>query len=192
MNRREALRRTAAITGVAVSSSVSIAFLKGCSPSGKPSWPPIFLKPEEIQIVSAIADTILPKTDTPGALDVSVPEFIDLMLRDIYGDDEKATFRAELKAFNDGVDSKYGNPFHECTKEEQSSIIGEQEEAISSGEMWNGTRNFYHTLKQITLLGFFTSEQVMTTMLDYNPIPGRQEGCIPLGPDGRVYVDNNV
>jgi hypothetical protein len=192
MNRREALQRTAAITGIAMSSSVSLGLLNGCTPSGKPTWPPLFLKQEEIVLVSAIADTILPKTDTVGALDVHVPEFIDLMLQDCFSAEEQNSFREGLTSFMMEVDTNYSNTFEDCTQEERMKII-EAEEDRSTGQITQTRKkSFYQIVKELTLLGFFSSESVMTTLLDYHPIPGRYDGCIPFNAEGRLFADNNV
>lgn len=192
MNRRDALRRTAAITGMAIGSSVTVGLLESCQPSGKPTWPPIFLKQDEIKLISAIADILLPKTETVGALDLHVTEFIDLMLRDCFSDEEQKLFRESLNAFTSRVDKEYSNLFEECTTDEKTSIIDAEE--VRSQEQFSRTSNksFYQTVKELTLLGFFTSESVMKNMLNYDPIPGRYDGCIPFSNDDRIYVGNNV
>lgn len=192
MNRREALQRTAAITGLAVSSSISLGLLKGCAPSGKPSWPPIFLKPEEISLVSAVSETILPKSETLGALDVHVPEFIDLMLRDCFSTEEQQSFRDGLNEFVTTVDTAYSDTFEGVSIKDKQTII--EAEEIRSAEQYAGTqkKSFYQLTKELTILGYYTSEYVMKNMLDYHPIPGRQQGCIPFNEGGRLFVDNNV
>ncbi len=99
MNRREALKRTALITGIAISSSVSMALLNGCKPSGKESWQAQFLDEEEVKLVTAICDIILPATDSPGALEIHVPEFIDLMLKECWLTDD-GVFKDSLSSFS--------------------------------------------------------------------------------------------
>lgn len=191
MNRREALLRTAAITGLAVSSSVSLGLLKGCSPSGKPTWPPIFLKQDEIRLVAALADTILPKTETLGASEVHVPEFIDLMLRDCFSKEAQQTFRNGLNEFNTFVDDEFSDLFEDVSKEEKEKIIEAEEGRSSEQYAKTYKKSFYQITRELTILGYYTSEYVMKNMLDYHPVPGRQEGCVPFNDDGRLFVDNN-
>ena len=190
MNRREALRRTAAITGMAVSSTISARLLEGCHPSGKPGWPPIFLKKQEIDLISSIANLIIPSTDTVGALDVHVPEFIDLMLKDGLGEEEKPSFRQALIAFQADVEQEYGNIFEDCSLELQGRIMLALDNREDHHFSLNIKNDFYQIVKKLTVLGFFTSEQVMKNMLDYHPVPGRFEGCIPFGPDGKIFTTN--
>jgi len=192
MNRREALRRTASITGMAISSSISLGLLKGCTPSGNPTWPPMFLKKDEIRLVSSIAEIILPTTETPGALDVNVPEFVDLMLRDYITDKEKTDFRDGLKGFVEVVDQKYSDSFEDCSSEDKIDIIRLLEEDRNNSYSEAMKNSFYKKIKQLTILGYYTSEYVMQNMLDYHPIPGRQEGCIPLSEGGKLFVTNNI
>ena len=192
MDRREAIKRASILTGFTISSSATLGFLQGCSPTGKPSWPTRFLTDEEVSLVSAIAEFILPKTDTPGALDVHVPEFIDLMLNDSYTHEEQQLFRSGANDFQNRIDEKYGQRFEKCKIEDKDNIISEEEQRSMNHFEKNYQRSFYLMVKEMTILGYYTSEYVMTNLLDYNPIPGRYDGCISVDQKGKLYVDNNV
>lgn len=178
--------------GFALSTSATMGILKGCTPSGKPKWPPRFLTNDEVSLVTAIADIIMPTTDTPGAIDVNVPEFIDLMLKDNFSPGEQQAFKEGVLTFVKSVDNDYSTQFEKCDEEEKIKIITEEEQR--SLEHFQGTyqRTFYMMVKELTILGYFTSEYVMTNLMDYHPVPGRYDGCIPFPPEGRLYVDNNV
>jgi hypothetical protein len=192
MNRREALRRTAAITGLAVTGPVGIGFLNGCKPTGDPDWQPVFLTQEEVRTVTAVADIIIPGTDTPGAIELHVPEFIDVMLNDCFSEELQVSFRKEMKNFREKIASDYSKPFDMCSMDEKQKIISVEEKVTYDAFNQSGKRSFYINLKQIVLLGYFSSEFVMTNLLNYTPVATRYEGCIPLNQDDRLYVDNNV
>ena len=84
--RREVLRRAAWLLGGAISAPAALAILQGCSAKDAPKgaeWTPKFFKGDEAKVVTAIADIILPHTDTSGALDANVPAFIDSMMADV-------------------------------------------------------------------------------------------------------------
>jgi gluconate 2-dehydrogenase gamma chain len=192
MDRREALRRSAIVAGFALSTSATMGILKGCAPSGRPKWPPRFLTNDEVSLVSEIADTILPTTDTPGAIDVNVPEFIDLMLKENFSSEEQQTFKEGASTFVKSVEEEYSTYFEKCDQEEKTKIISEEEQRSLEHFKVTNQKTFYMMVKELTILGYYTSEYVMTNMLDYHPVPSRYDGCIPFPPDGKLYVDNNV
>ena len=188
MNRREALKMTASVTGFALTNSVILGVLNGCQPTGKPDWIPVFLSPEQIPLINSITDLILPSTNTPGALDVHIPEFIDLMLKDNYPEKDQDVFKNGLNTFQNQVKEKYGSFFENCSQEDKLAFLTKIDANITQEK----EKSFYIIVKELTLLGFFTSEKVMPTMLNYNPVPGEHKPCIPLQPEDKVYVDNNV
>ncbi len=192
MNRRDALKKTAGIMGMTITASAGIGLLKGCTPSGDPNWQPGFLEADQIKMISSIAESILPKSDTPGAIDLHVPEFIDLMLHDNYNPDDQKTFQEGLASFKQNALSKFSNTFEDCEQEEKIKLLKEEE--TKSLEYFNKSykKTFYLILKELTILGYYTSEYVMTNMLDYHPVPGRYDGCIPITENNKLYVDNNV
>ena len=192
MTRREALKRTAAITGIAVTSSAGIGILEGCTPTGDPGWQPKFLKKDEVSCISSIAETLLPKTETPGALDIHVPEFIDLMLADNYSLKDQKAFQTDLENFQQKAWRRFNRGFEKCSEGDKTILLTEEED--QSMDIYHKTyqKSFYLIIKELTLLGYFTSEYVMTNMLDYHPVPGKYEGCVPFTINGKVYVDNNV
>jgi hypothetical protein len=80
INRREALKRVAWLMGGTISASAILAMEKGYSATASAGSKPAILRPPQVAIVSAVAEIMIPRTDTPGAIDTGVPGFIDLML----------------------------------------------------------------------------------------------------------------
>jgi len=190
MNRREALKRTATITGLAISSSITLSILESCQPKGEINWQPQFLSEEEARLVAAISETILPESDTPGASELHLYEFIDMMLKDTFSEDVQKKFKEGLAAFSATTNKDYSKPFEKCSQNQKTEII--QAEETRSYEQLSQTkqRSAYLTIKQLTLLGFFTSECVMTNLLNYNPVPTRYDGCITIDENEKLYVGN--
>ena len=81
MNRRELLQRVAMLMGGAISAPAVLGVLNGCAPKPTSSWQPLFLSKEEGAMVEAVSDLIIPRTGTPGAREVGVPTFIDVILK---------------------------------------------------------------------------------------------------------------
>ena len=82
MDRRKALKTSAAILGYAISASTTAAVLNGCKADIKPDWVPQFMDIESANIIDRLASIIIPTTDTPGAKEALVGRFIDGFLKD--------------------------------------------------------------------------------------------------------------
>ncbi|AUP80028.1 gluconate 2-dehydrogenase subunit 3 family protein [Flavivirga eckloniae] len=82
MDRRSALKNLTMGLGYSIAAPTIFNVLSSCN-AEKESWTPLFLSKEEKHIVTHLADIILPASDTPGALDVNIPQFLDVMYHDI-------------------------------------------------------------------------------------------------------------
>lgn len=187
MDRREALKRTFTLTGVALSSSVTMAVLNGCKATGSPDWNAKFFTEEEIRLVSAITDVIIPETDTPGAVSLHVPEFIDIILSDCY-EDAAQSIRPSMTSWSEKVLASQGMAFYECKAQEKVALIQTLEEELYADRKKAWSSSFYMQVKMLTLLGYFSSEYVMKNLLDYKPIHTELPGCIPLDEGTRITV----
>lgn len=190
MDRREAIKRTSLLLGGALSASAITGIMQGCQPTGALDWEPLFLSSEEASLLTSITDCILPATDTPSASDVFVPEFIDLMLQEAYSATEQTRFTTGLKALEAESREKYQTSFSKCSSTEQIALLDNLEAAASSNT--SSDKPFILMMKELTLLGYFTSDKIMQEVLSYNPVPGKYEGCVDIGPDAVVSVDNNI
>ncbi len=199
MDRREAIKRTSLILGYAVSTPVMAAMLKGCKAKAELNYKPVFFSEDQARLVGEIAETIIPKTDTPGAKDVGVPGFIDSMIREVYSKPDQESFIKGLMEFDVEAKNQYDHPFIDCTPEEQLAFVKAQnEKALSkssggSSEGWwaaggGSDKPFILKIKELTLLGFFTSEPGATKVLQYNQVPGPYKGCVPLVDVGKAWA----
>lgn len=130
------------------------------------------LSAAQAQLVTTLADLILPRTDTPSASDVGVTPFIDLLLARWYPDDERDAFLAGLAA----IDSLAGGSFAALAPERQAEILTRIDGA--KGEPGSAEAEF-RRLKSLTLYGYFTSEKVVKEVTREPLIPGRFDGCVP-------------
>jgi gluconate 2-dehydrogenase gamma chain len=187
MDRREALKRTAWIMGGVVSAPAIMGVLKGCAAKPTIDWKPVFLSEDQGILVSQVAEIIIPKTDTPGAKDTGVPGFIDLMLKDVYSKEDQDHFLASLKAFDDEAKKEHGDPFIELDGEKQAAFVKKIHDAAVEAEKATKPapkRPFILMTKELTMLGFFTSEVGATQVLQYVAVPGSYKGCLPLSEAG--------
>ncbi len=193
MNRREAIERTALILGYAVSAPAMMGVLKGCKAAPDLTYKPVFFTEEQARTVGEIAEIIIPKTDTPGAKEAGVPAFIDLMLKDVYPREDKERFIKGLLEFEQQATKTFGDPFVDLDPARQLEWVKKVHdaaiEAFKKGdEKAKKEKPFILMTKELTMLGFFTSEPGATKVLQYNPVPGAYHGCVPLSEVGKTWA----
>jgi hypothetical protein len=156
------------------------------------------LNPHADATVTAMAELIIPQTDTPGAKAARVNEFIDLILTEWYSDEDRARFLAGLANVDERTRLLFGKDFIEATPEQQAGILeilGEEmareaDALIAGVPGYRGSRpepdnNFYLMFRDLTLTGYFTSEVGAVQQLHEEIIPGRYDGCTPLTPSAQ-------
>lgn len=199
MNRREVLKRSALVLGYTISAPLAAAVLNGCKAKPELTYVPRFFKEGEARLVSALAETILPRTETPGAIDAGVPGFIDDLVGTVYSEEQQKNFTDGLKLFNDEAKKEIGSDFIDASAEEQlafvkktnNDILGGGGKADSEGWWAAGSKSkkpFFLEMKELTLIGFFTSEAGATKVLQYNQVPGPYKGCVPLTEVGKAWA----
>lgn len=179
LQRREVLRRAAWLLGGAVSAPAALAILQGCSAKDAPvaaDWTPKFFKGDEAGIVTAIADIIIPKTDTSGALDANVPAFIDSMMADVYASDAQEQFHAGCAEF--AAARADGKAFLDQDRAAQTATVTQALEAALAADQQ--PRPFILMARELTLLGFYTSRAGITENMEYQAVPTAYHGCVPL------------
>jgi gluconate 2-dehydrogenase gamma chain len=199
MKRREAIQRAGMILGYAITGPALVGVLNGCKAEPGLTFKPEFLSQDQASLVAALSEIIIPRTDTPGAIDAGVPMFIDRMIKEVYPKESQDSFINNLKAFDEGAKKAYGNPFVECSEDEKTeyfrkhhdSALGNSTGGYSSG-FWNAankdSKPFILEIKELTLLGFFTSEAGATQVLQYKQVPGPFKGCVPLSTVGKTWA----
>ncbi len=196
MNRREALKKTGLLGGVAAGAPGLLSLLQSCSQQSRSGWVPQFLSEKQAQFISAFVDTILPKTDTPGALDVKTDMFIDLVYAKTLTSEAQEGVKAELDKFDSDCESKYGKSFADLSNEEKRDCLmtHEKETAKFNRGVWGTTVGeqepvaFYRNLKSMALWGYFSSEEIGKNVLNYDPIPGQYRGCVPVEEIGKIWT----
>jgi hypothetical protein len=197
MNRREALKGTAMIFGYALTGSTVATIMQSCDTGSKLSWTPQVMNEDQAQTLSAIVDRILPATDTPGAIEVGVDQFIDKILHQVFPDNIINTYVAGLDEFNQFAKNQYNKNFIKLSPKEQDAVIMiyEEKSPWMPSSLWNFTFDntpgfpFYRMTKELALMGYFQSERISKEVLSYNPIPGPYIGCIPYGDVGRIWSE---
>lgn len=177
MNRREAIRRVTLMLGGVVSAPTLAGLLGGCQPGPEP-WSPQALTAAQHELVTTIAERIIPATDTPGAREAGVDRFIDAMLADWYPAAARERF---LEGLAD-VEARAAAPFLHLGPDQQTQLLDELDRAAYA-ELDMQDPPFFRMMKELTLFGYYTSEVGATRELKYQPVPGRYDGDVPYPSD---------
>lgn len=195
MKRREVLRLLATGTALQLAPANMLTLMREVRTLLADSAAPRSLNGHQSATVKAIAELILPRTDTPGASDVGAVEFIDLILTEWCDDHERTQF---LKGVDD-VDSRaqkiFGKDFIDCLPMRQSEILialgeemlqDERAQETTGGAEAPHEPNFYSALRRLTLTAYYTSEAGATQELHFEVIPDRYQGCdtMPANQEG--------
>jgi len=188
MNRREALARVAWIMGGAVVGAN--LFLEGCTRKAVNGVEGLF-EPDMVDFLGNIADTILPPTSTPGAKEAGVGEFIPVMVRDCYTEEDQKVFLDGLNELDRAANEKLGRKFQELSAGERTELlIGVDKEAktYQAAKTEEDPNHYFHLFKQLTLLGYFTSELGATKALRYVQVPGKYDGDYPYKKGDKAWA----
>ena len=188
MDRRSALKKAGVLAGSAVAIPSFFSLLQSCKSENRLGWQPLFFTETEAKTIAAILDMILPRTDTPGALDVKSDIFIDKVIAKTYDEEAQAKMRTEIAAFNSECEKNFGNAFVELNPADREKVLqaAEKNSGKFSPGVWGtavGKREpigFYRSIKSMAIWAYFTSEEIGKNVLAYDPIPGTYEPCMPL------------
>jgi hypothetical protein len=218
ITRREAIIRvTALLGGVALVGGT--ALLTGCRAEVNTDAP---FTPDDIAYLDEIADTILPRTSTPGAKDVKTGAFMAMTVRDSYSARDRKIFREGMRKIDDATQDAYNVSFMKTTPQQRLAVLERldrdqksysdavkeelrtkslayltdqrQEEAPGSnvGAATAITEkppaHYFRMIKELALLGYFTSEAGCTQAQRYVEAPGRYDPCVPYTPGDKAWA----
>jgi len=172
MERREVIRLLATAAVLPVFPQKLVTLCRGVHAQLAPSAALRTLNADQDAAVTAMAELIIPTTDTPGAKTARVNEFIDLMLAEWYPDGDRARFLAGLADVDVRSRAAYGKNFVNCDERDQVAILTALDAEVSRlresekpADLSSTTpaprpsqKHFFHMMKQLTLIGYFTSE----------------------------------
>ena len=174
MTRRQALTGLLALVGSTISAA-ELDSLADAAMSDSASSPR-FLDSDRFALLGRVVDLMIPETDTPGAYEVGVHRFIDLMLADYAARASQDQLLDGLAVISEAAESRLGNPFVELSSEQQFDVL-----AAVDGEAFadQDSSEAYRMLKSMILFGYYTSEIGASVELRFNPYPGTTPGCVP-------------
>ncbi|MRS63894.1 gluconate 2-dehydrogenase subunit 3 family protein [Larkinella terrae] len=174
MPRREALQRLALLVGATLSLPVQAA-LRGETSGAEP----LVFSADQQKLIADLAEIIFPSTDTPGAKAAGVDRFIGYVVGHCTVPAQQETFQKGLQQTDAFSQAAFGKPFSELDPTQQTEIVR---------QLTQREKPFFLNMRELTIVGFFTSELGATKVAEYLPVPGRFQGDIPLKPGQKVWA----
>jgi hypothetical protein len=209
MERREAVKYISILLGGTVIGAD--AFITGCKTktANPQEW-----TADDIAYLDEIAETIIPRTSTPGAKDAKVGQFMTVMVNDCYEESDQKVFRDGMNKLNDLAEKTYSTSFMKLTPQQRHDLLvpldkeardnqkkvddfnkaedTRERDAIQGGNIkyvrQHMSPHYFFMMKQLTMLGYFTSKIGMTQALRYEPVPGRYDGCVPYKKGDKAWA----
>lgn len=194
MNRREAVQYISLLLGGTIVGGN--AFLTGCKSNTGTQYK---FTTDDVAYLDEIANTILPDTaSSPGAKAAKVGQFMTVMVNDCYEDKDQKIFHEGMTKLNDFSKKNYDKDFMSTNDQQKHDLLvkldAEQKQYAKDHKNTTGDKtkdapaHYFTMMKQLTLLGYFTSEIGATKALRYIETPGKYEGCIPYKKGDKAWA----
>ncbi len=186
ITRRDALARLALIMGGTLIGGES--WLRGSTLADKTTTADF--SADEIALLDEIGDTVIPATDTPGAKATGIGAFMVMMVKDCYDDAHHAAFQTGLAKINAASRAKFGQDFIPASPVQRTALLNEldaEQKRHNATKAANEPAHYFRMMKQLTLLGYFTSEIGATQALRFTEVPGSLDGNAPYKKGDRAW-----
>lgn len=187
INRKEAIKRTALLIGGAVFAPNILGVLQGCTAQPGVDWNPVLFTNDQARLVSSLADVIIPADEYPSASEAGVPAFIESMIDEVYTEEQRKEFLEGLDFFAENARVVLESDYYEATDDRRYEFTySENKNALDIDRRQD--MPFFLRFKELTILGYFTSEVGATEVLQYEKIPGMYDGCMPFEEIGKTWA----
>ena len=207
MKRRSALKTVAIGTGLSISGLSFATFLSSCKTEAIETWTPAFLSLQESKLIAQILDTLLPKTETPGAKELGIIQIVDNVIHKLYKQKDQLAFKAGLNQLIEILQRNYDTRIDQLDTEAITKFVADHYSKLDPTKISTNTQlrnanpailspadlkehhflNCLNSLKQLGISSYFSNELIATEHLNYDPIPGDYNGCIPLSDVGNSW-----
>lgn len=186
MDRRDAIKNVALMMGGTL---IGAQAMMSCEPSDQ-AINSLFME-SELRLMEEIAETIIPATDTPGAKEAGVGAFMAMMVLDCYTPEHQQIFKEGLASIQKDFKKEMGTAFLKANGYERNTFLtklDQKAKEYAGTEEAKEKPHYFRMMKELTLLGFFTSETGATKTLRYVESPGRYDGCMDYKPGDKVWA----
>lgn len=186
MERREAVQYISLLLGGTLVGSN--AFLTGCkTKTGKQTN----FDEDDIAYLNEVANTILPETSTPGAKAAMVGQFMTVMINDSYEEKDQKIFHEGMKKLNDLSEKTYDDSFMKINENQRHELLvklDQEQKEYMKNKKKEEPSHYFRMMKELTMLGYFTSEIGCTKARRYVESPGKYDGCVPYKKGDKAFA----
>ena len=150
------------------------------------SNPPTYYTAKEFELISRVADLIIPTTETKGALGVGVPSLMDKLYAEWANENSKQNHRRQVKILSSALDKIAKGDFLSLDKKSQTAALQSVDKLAFSDNA--GDLSAYREIKDTIARFYYLSEEGATKELRYEPVPGRWDGCIDMAEVGKTWA----
>lgn len=193
LTRRSLIERMLLVAGAAATGGFSLPALAQTAAGQR------YLDDAKFKLLGAVAETIVPKTDTVGALEADVPAKLDALLKDWASPETRAQIAGALLEIDALAREAQGKSFTALDAKAQHDLLTAHDAkslkvlavAAAKGGMSalmgvpNYTNPGYGRLKELVVTLYYLSEPALTQELTYVHAPGEWKPSIPVTPETR-------
>ena len=197
ITRREAILRVSALLGTTTFIGGS-TLLTACEQRSGTGASGGTFSADDVALLDEIAETILPETKTPGAKAAKTGAFMALMVTDTYDEKDRKLFRDGMKSVDDETKKMHNVGFMAATAQQRLEVLEKldreakvAEDARKTAQMTpDSPHHYFRMMKELALLGYFTSEIGCTQALRYVESPGRYDPCVPYTAGEKAWASH--
>lgn len=206
MDRRELIKMIAVLTGSAMVGGELL--LSGCKTGAKAD---AGFTASNIAFLDEVGETIIPATNTPGAKAAKIGELMKVMVTDCYPQADQDAFMKGISSLDEACKKMHSKSFMDATPQQRHDLLvslekeakefnskqeeidkPRREELKKQDKEYDfvpSPRHYYTMMKQLTLMGFFSSKTGMTETLRHVPVPGRYDGALPYVKGDKAWAE---
>jgi hypothetical protein len=187
MNRREAVIQMATLLGA----SVLGPRLYAATFEKREGGAVTAFSADDIVLLDEIGETIIPATDVPGAKAVQIGAFMAMMIDDCYEPADQVAFKTGLRTLATKYEARFAESFRHGSNANRVAFLNEldrEQKTQAARKAPSRPPHFFRLMKELTILGYFTSEIGCTQALRFTEVPGSYDGCAPYKEGDRAWA----
>jgi len=188
MTRRDLLQNVAILLGGSIVGG-SVFSISGCKSTDKQVN--ALFNESQIAFMNEIADTILPATSSPGAKEANVGNFMAVMVLDCYEPKNQQVFIEGLKKIDELSEKQFSTSFVKADAKQRTELLtalDKEQKEYQAKKTKDDPSHYFRMMKELSVLGYFSSKEGATMALRYLPVPGKYDGSFPYKKGDKAWA----